>query len=45
MSLDGRVGRPPALRSEPDALTLGPDGDVWYVSGNEGTVGRVRGAY
>ena len=32
------------LRSEPDALTLGPDGDVRYVSGNEGPVGRVRGA-
>jgi hypothetical protein len=41
MSLDGRFGRDVRTRSAPDALTIGPDGDLWYASGNEGRIGRV----
>jgi hypothetical protein len=41
MSLDGRFGRELPLRSHPDAMTFGPDGNVWYVAGDEGKVGRV----
>jgi virginiamycin B lyase len=39
---DGRFGHELRLRSHPDALTRGPDGDVWYVSGDEGRIGHVR---
>jgi len=40
---DGRFSRRELrLRSHPDALALGPDGDVWYVAGDEGRIGRVR---
>jgi streptogramin lyase len=42
MSLDGGFGRPLRLKSHPDALTIGPDGDVWYVAGDEGKIGHVR---
>ena len=41
MSLDGRFGRELPLRSHPDAMTIGPDSDLWYVAGDEGKVGRV----
>jgi virginiamycin B lyase len=39
---DGSFGRELRLRSHPDALALGPDGDVWYVAGDEGRIGRVK---
>jgi len=39
---DGSFGRELRLRSHPDALAFGPDGDVWYVAGDEGRIGRVR---
>jgi hypothetical protein len=29
------------LRSHPDSLTLGPDGDLWYAAGDEGRIGRI----
>ena len=42
MSWERRL-RPPLARtkSAPDAITVGPDGALWYVSGNEGKVGRL----
>jgi virginiamycin B lyase len=44
MSVDGHFGRELRLRSHPDAITLSPDGDAWYASGDEGKVGRVHRA-
>jgi len=41
MSLDGSFGRDVRTKSSPDGLTVGPDGALWYVSGNEGKVGRL----
>ena len=41
MRFDGRFGRDLRLRSHPDALTLGPGGDLWYVAGDEGRIGRI----
>jgi virginiamycin B lyase len=41
ITLDGRFRRVVRLRSHPDSMTLGPDGDVWYASGDEGRIGRI----
>ena len=41
MSLDGAFGRPVQTKSTPDAITVGPDGALWYAAGNEGKVGRL----
>jgi len=41
MSYSGAFGRDIRLRSNPDRITLGPDGALWYASSNEGRVGRV----
>jgi virginiamycin B lyase len=41
MTLDGRFRRPLGLRSHPDALTRGPDGDLWYAAGDEGRIGHI----
>ncbi len=42
MTTDGTLGRNIRVRSAPDALTLSPDGALWYVSGDEGKVGRLE---
>jgi virginiamycin B lyase len=42
VTLDGAFSRDVRLRSAPDALTLGPDGALWYVSGDDGKVGRLE---
>jgi virginiamycin B lyase len=41
MSYWGWFGHAARTKSEPDALTRGPDGNVWYTAGNEGTIGRL----
>jgi virginiamycin B lyase len=41
MSYWGWFGHAARTTSEPDALTRGPDGRVWYAAGNEGTIGRL----
>jgi virginiamycin B lyase len=41
MSLDGTFGRALRTKSDPDGVTIGPDGNLWYFSGNQGKVGRV----
>jgi virginiamycin B lyase len=29
-------------KSAPDAITIGPDGNLWYASGNESKIGRLE---
>ena len=41
MSYGGAFGRPLGTKSAPDRITIGPDGDLWYVSGNESRIGRI----
>jgi len=41
MSLGGAFGRPVPTKSTPDAITIGPDGNLWYASGNESKIGRL----
>ena len=41
MSYSGFFGRPVRTKSAPDAITVGPDGDLWYASGNESKIGRI----
>jgi hypothetical protein len=41
MTLDGTFGADVRTKSSPDALTIGPDGALWYAAGNEGRIGRV----
>ena len=41
MTLDGTFSREARLRSAPDAIALGPDGALWYVSGDDAKIGRV----
>jgi virginiamycin B lyase len=42
MSYGGYFGRPLRTKSVPDAITIGPDGNLWYASGNEATIGRIE---
>jgi len=42
MSYGGGFGRPLRTKSAPDAITIGPDGNLWYASGNEAKIGRVE---
>ena len=35
-------GREMRTKSEPDALTVGPDGNLWYASGSESKIGRLE---
>jgi virginiamycin B lyase len=41
MSYGGAFGRPLNTKSAPDAITVGPDGNLWYASGNEARIGRI----
>ena len=41
LSLGGAFGRPVRTKSSPDAITIGPDGNLWYASGNESKIGRL----
>jgi virginiamycin B lyase len=41
MSYSGALGRPVTTKSAPDAITIGPDGALWYASGNEAKIGRL----
>jgi virginiamycin B lyase len=41
MSLGGAFGRPVRTKSSPDAITIGPGGNLWYASGNESKIGRL----
>ena len=38
----GWYGREVRTKSSPDAITLGPDGNLWYTSGNESKIGRLK---
>jgi virginiamycin B lyase len=38
----GWYGREVRTKSSPDAITLGPDGNLWYTSGNESRIGRLK---
>ena len=42
MSYGGAFGRPLRTKSAPDAITIGPDGALWYASGNESKIGRIE---
>jgi virginiamycin B lyase len=38
---DGSLRRPVATKSSPSALTIGPDGNLWYASDSFAAVGRI----
>ena len=38
----GEFGRELRTKSSPDAITLGPDGALWYTSGDESKIGRLE---
>jgi hypothetical protein len=42
MSYGGALGRIAPVKSAPDAITIGPDGALWYASGNESKIGRLE---
>jgi virginiamycin B lyase len=42
MSYAGALGRFTPVKSGPDAITIGPDGALWYASGNESKIGRLE---
>jgi streptogramin lyase len=42
MSYFGALGRPVRTKSAPDAITVDPDGNLWYASGNESKIGRLE---
>ena len=42
MSYGGAFSRPLRTKSEPDAITIGSDGALWYASGNESKIGRIE---
>jgi len=42
INLGGWFSWPLRTKSSPGATTLGPDGNLWYASGSESTIGRVR---
>jgi virginiamycin B lyase len=42
LRLWGGFGRELRTKSSPDAITLGPDGALWYTSGNEAKIGRLE---
>src|SRR3954451_1787861 len=39
---DGSLRRPVATKSSPSALTIGPDGNLWYASDSFAAVGRIE---
>jgi len=41
MTLGGAFGGPVRIKSSPDAITIGPDGNLWYASGDESRIGRL----
>ncbi len=42
MSYWGWFGHPVRTKSSPDALTRGPDGNVWYTADNDDSIGRLN---
>jgi virginiamycin B lyase len=42
MTVGGAFGRDIRTKSRPDALTIGPDGDLWYLASDEGRIGHLE---